>query len=78
MYRQVMLSGGKEQTPPRASGGRVALPTSQFQPSETDFGLMFSGINFCCLSHQISGNLQQQPEKTNPDFGAVADFGLLL
>lgn len=32
--------------PPRASGGSVALPTSQFQPGETDFGLLFSGMNF--------------------------------
>ena len=48
----------------------MALPTSWFQPSETDFRLLPSKTVrehiSVVLSHQVPGNWLQQPQERNP------------
>lgn len=38
----VLETGKDKETSPNVSGAGLALPTSSFQPSETDFGLLTS------------------------------------
>jgi len=49
--------GGKEQTLPQSLWRKHGSANISISAQETDLRLLFSGINFCRWSHQISGNL---------------------